>query len=136
MPDPTDLLTSAKAWITILSTLTGGIVVRLWDTYLRGTRQDAELSRQIRDELRGMLEDERTERKALDKRVAKLEDRVDEERERRIVAERQNDVLQAKLDLVIRLLNDMREEEGLARLGEEELTILAMDSDADDPTSK
>jgi septal ring factor EnvC (AmiA/AmiB activator) len=104
---------------------------KAWQTYASTSRKDNEqqheLSRKMRNELKAMLDEERSERKALAKRVDQLEQRLDEEKGKRLEAERHNKVLQQKLDLVIQLLNDMREEQGKNRLSTEDLTLLALD---------
>jgi septal ring factor EnvC (AmiA/AmiB activator) len=109
---------------------------KAWQTYASASRKDNEqqheLSRKMRDELKSMLDEERSERRALSKRVDKLEERLDSERTKRMEAERQSKVLQQKLDLVIQLLNDMRESQGKNRLSTKELTLLALDT----PTSE
>jgi septal ring factor EnvC (AmiA/AmiB activator) len=108
---------------------------KAWQTYASASRKDNEqqheLSRKMRDELKSMLDEERSERRALSKRVDKLEQRLDDEKAKRIEAERHNKVLQQKLDLVIELLNDMRESQGKDRLTTRELTLLAVNTNGD-----
>lgn len=128
-----DFLSFLPSWIQhVFAFLTGGGALKAWDTWMASSKQRAELSREMRNELKSMLDEERANRKAIEKRLDKVEARLDEERERRLEAERQNELLQKKLDLVIRLLNDMREAGGKERLSVDEITLLAME---DDPTS-
>jgi len=105
---------------------------RLWKTYASSSRKadtlQAELGRKMRDELKGMLNEERSARKALEKRVEDLEDRLDDEKERRVQAERSEEALNRKLNIVISLFNDLREEQGKPRLSGKEITLLAIDS--------
>jgi hypothetical protein len=105
-----------------------GAITKLWQTYMQADQQDHEIGQQIRDELKDLLDQERGERKALEERVETLEARVEEEREQRMDAERHAMIAQQKLDLVIRLLNDMRQAAGKRRLNTEDLTLLAIDA--------
>lgn len=124
-------ISSLPSWLgSVVTLVTGGGlfagIQKLWSLRMDSEKQEAQLGRKMRDELKNMLDEERSERRALEKRVDKLEERLNQERERRLEAERQNQLLQKKLDLVIQLLNDMREEQGMERLTVDELTLLAM----------
>lgn len=121
-------INTLQAVIGVLSTIVGGLGVKLYNTYLTSQEQQHSLSQELRQELRSMLKKERGERKAIAERLDTVENRLDEERELRHKAERQNDILQRKLDLVIRLLNDMREQQGMERLKSDEIALLALEN--------
>lgn len=105
--------------LEIIASLVGGggitaAFVKLKRVFLDSEKQDAEIARELRDELRAELDDHR-------RRLEDLEAKLDKEREARIRAEETSRILQAKLDLVIRMLNEMREAEGLGPLGEDDI---------------
>ena len=105
----------------IATALVGGGLWKLLDWLLRRkdqehshTVEDAEVARQLRDEMRKDLDEMRT-------RIDTLEDSLDKERELRNKAELQNQVLLTKVDLLIRMVNDLRAKEGLDPITENDI---------------
>lgn len=114
----TALLPALKYLATALA---GGGIWKLLDWLLRRKAQDhdhdvqdAAVARELRDELRLDLDEMR-------QRIDSLEDSLDTEREARVKAELQNQVLLAKVDLLIRMVNDLRAEQGLEPIKEADI---------------
>lgn len=104
--------------------LAGGGLWKLWDYWLKSRSQshtenldDIRIARELRDEMRKDLDEMRT-------RVDLLEKTLDTEREARMRAELQNQLLQAKIDLLIRMVNDLRAKEGLQPITNDEILPL------------
>lgn len=108
--------------------LAGGGLWKVLDYYLQGRSQlhsegldDARVARELRDEMRKDIEEMRH-------RIDLLEQNLDTEREARLKAELHNQLLQAKIDLLLRMVNDLRVKEGLEPLTSEDVLPVGVET--------
>jgi hypothetical protein len=98
----------------IIALLTGGVITASVKYALDAKRANAEIGKELRDEMRGEIDDLRTEMQTL------REDFL-VERRARINAQSAAWALRKKLDMVIQMLNELREKEGMETLALEEI---------------
>lgn len=120
----------------VVAAISGGTIWKVFDYWLQHRKQDHDLqvedttvARQLRDELRHDLESLRT-------RVDTLEKQVDTEREARLRAELNNQLLLGKIDLLIRMVNELRARQGLQPITADEILPLPATFISNDGTSR
>lgn len=111
----------------LVAALGGGTVWKVIDYWLQHRKQshdisldDTHVARELRDELRKDLD-------ALRVRIDLLERDLDEERESRVRAEMNNQLLQTKVDLLIRMVNDLRAQQNLSPISSDDVLPIKPD---------
>ena len=134
-------MTTLAASIDLTSLLSGlaglvgaGIfagISKLYRTWKKQNRKD-KAQQQDLDRLRERVQQLEADKKAQDRRIDELEARLERERERRRAEEKKAEQLEQKLNVVLRLFNDRRQQEGKERLSVPQITLMALEDGTND----
>lgn len=120
------LVSTAIQWLVAVGG--GGVLgwfLRYRQIGIQQSESDHEVGKEIRDELREEL-------RSMSARLDAVEEELEQERRDRVREQLQNMTLRHKLDLVIRMLNDMRKAQGLPFIDEDKLPVAPPIPFADD----
>jgi hypothetical protein len=108
----------------VLALLAGGTITATVKYALDAKRANAEIGKELRDEMRGEIDDLRSQMQSLRQSFLL-------ERRARINAQSAAWALRKKLDMVIEMLNELREKEGMETLSLEEIPGFGVPSTED-----
>lgn len=133
MPSPSEILFTAAQWLGIAG---GGGALGWWLSYrkvgIQEIESDHEVGQSIRDELRRELAEVQERLDRVESELAEERRERAREREQRVKSQLQVLLLRHQLDFVVRMFNDMRQEQGLEPITQEDLPSADLYEDSDE----